>query len=137
MVDYDLLSRLGGKSTHNRKALGMPRPDDHFRQAARNISDGPPYEYCDIYFYPNCFDKNMRIGFASSLDFHPTNVQNNFWIKPDFYMLSEICEGVRNIIIFEHCGTWQNFYQKRFIYQSNDLGLYRYYNGLWNYDAQL
>jgi hypothetical protein len=115
----------------------MPRPDDHFRAAARNISDGSAYEYVNRYFFPNSFDSNIRIGFTSSLEFCPENVQNNFWVKPDFYMTSEIYEGVRDTIVFEHCGTWQNLYQKRFIYQSNDLSLYRYCNGLWNHDAQL
>ena len=78
----------------------------------------------------NVTDANahLHIGFSDAV-FDHTDKESNFWVKPDFVLRN--MEISSQCIIFEHCGSWQNFYQKRFMYEENRLAFFDRQDTVW------
>lgn len=77
-------------------------------------------------------DKNRKIGFTEAVFDPRANAdvtdRTNFWINPDFVAVRPKINKEQNgneyhCIFIEHCGSWQNFYQKRFFYLGNNRGV--------------
>lgn len=70
---------------------------------------------------------DFAIGFYEAV-FNHSDLHSNFWIKPDFVAIkqniSSACETYNGVFV-EHCGSWRNFYQKRFYYLSGGLALFK------------
>lgn len=73
-------------------------------------------------------DASLRIGFIGAV-FDATQTRSNFWVKPDFVLRN--IQNRSECIIFEHCGSWQNFYQKRFMYEENRLAFFNRQDTVW------
>jgi hypothetical protein len=99
------------------------RRDTNFRHATKRFMEESNIELWNKHW--GILSEEYRIGFTDAI-FLPHQVRSNFWIKPDAaWSQSEFDEnGSLPLIILEHCGSWQNFYQKRFTYNGCCLSLF-------------
>lgn len=70
--------------------------------------------------------KDEFISFAG-FKFEPGGIRDGFKVKPDaiYVRSTQADEDLIPTVAFEHCGAWQNFYQKRFLYMPRTLGLFQ------------
>ncbi len=110
----------------------MPGADTNFKIAVENAIRNNPICIMTIndtdYILKSGNDfymgKETRLGFSNSAIINK-NQNDSRWVIPDAYFILQKNGEADHYIFVEQCCNWQNFYQKRFVYDGGRLILYR------------